>query len=60
MHQWMIKIYLSSFMCLLIIALCLQMKVAGKNLLNVCKLLFAVAKQEENDALFLEEQTSGT
>ncbi len=36
-----------------------QMKVTGKNLLNVCKLLFAVARSETNDKLFLEEELSG-
>ena len=34
------------------------MKVTGKNLLNVCKLLFALSKDEKNDASFTEELVS--
>ena len=40
-------------------AVSLQMKVTGKNLLNVCKLLFALGKNEANDGIFLDEQISG-
>lgn len=36
-----------------------QMQVTGKNLLNVCKLLFALGKDEENDKLFLVESIAG-
>lgn len=35
------------------------MQVTGKNLLNVCKLLFALAKEEENDQLFKTESMAG-
>ena len=34
------------------------MKVTGKNLLNVCKLLFALSKDEKNDNMFKEERIS--
>lgn len=34
------------------------MKVTSKNLLNVCKLLFALSKDEKNDTLFKDEQIS--
>ena len=34
------------------------MKVTGKNLLNVCKLLFALSKDEKNDTTFKEELIS--
>lgn len=43
----------------MVLAVSLQMKVTGKNLLNVCKLLFALAKNEANDGVFLDEQISG-
>lgn len=36
------------------------MKVTSKNLLNVCKLLFALAKDEKNDARFKEEAISAS
>ncbi|KAK7108771.1 armadillo repeat-containing protein 2-like isoform X1 [Littorina saxatilis] len=35
--------------------LILAMKVTGNNLLQVCKLVFKIARNEKNDALFLEE-----
>ena len=35
------------------------MKVTGKNLLNVCKLLFALGKNDANDSIFLDEHISG-
>lgn len=35
------------------------MQVAGKNLLNVCKLLFTLGKDEANDKLFEEEALTG-
>ena len=35
------------------------MKVTNKNLLNVCKLLFALSKDEKNDATFRDEHISG-
>lgn len=34
------------------------MKVTSKNLLNICKLLFALSKEEKNDAIFKEEAIS--
>ena len=34
------------------------MKVTSKNLLNVCKLLFALSKDEKNDATFRDERIS--
>ena len=34
------------------------MKVTSKNLLNVCKLLFALSKDEKNDATFKNEGVS--
>ncbi|CAI8021553.1 Armadillo repeat-containing protein 2 [Geodia barretti] len=37
----------------------ISMEVAGKNLLNVCKLLFSLARTETNDALFSNEDISG-
>ena len=33
----------------------LQMKVTGKNLTNICMVVYRVAKTEKNDQLFLEE-----
>ena len=36
-----------------------QMQVSGKNLLNVSKLLFTLAKKEENDELFKAECITG-
>ena len=36
----------------------LQMKVTSKNLLNVCKLLFALSKDEKNDTTFRDERIS--
>ncbi len=36
------------------------MQVTGKNLLNVCKLLFSLAKDESNDQLFKVEFIAGT
>ena len=35
------------------------MKVTSKNLLNVCKLLFALSKDEKNDTAFRDERISG-
>ena len=35
------------------------MQVIGKNLLNVCKLLLAVGKNEDNDKLFQAESITG-
>ena len=35
------------------------MQVTGKNLLNVCKLLFALGKEEANDKLFKAESIVG-
>ena len=35
------------------------MKVTSKNLLNICKLLFALSKDEKNDATFRDEHISG-
>ena len=35
------------------------MKVTSKNLLNICKLLFALSKDEKNDATFRDERISG-
>lgn len=35
------------------------MKVTSKNLLNVCKLLFALSKDENNDTTFRDEHISG-
>ena len=35
------------------------MQVSGKNLLNVCKLLFTLGKEEDNDELFKEESIAG-
>ena len=32
-----------------------QLKVGGNNLLNVCKLVFKVSRNEKNDSYFLEE-----
>ena len=46
-------------MCVTMLAVSLQMKVTGKNLLNVCKLLFALGKNEANDSIFLDEDISG-
>ena len=47
-------------MCVTMLAVSLQMKVTGKNLLNVCKLLFALGKNEANDSIFLDEDISGS
>ena len=47
-------------MCVVVLAVSLQMKVTGKNLLNVCKLLFALGKNEANDSIFLDEHISGS
>ena len=33
----------------------LQLKVGGNNLLNVCKLVFKISRNEKNDPFFLEE-----
>ena len=33
----------------------LQMKVTGNNLTNICMVMYKVAKTENNDQLFLEE-----
>ena len=35
------------------------MKVTSKNLLNVCKLLFAIAKSDKNDEIFKEQNICG-
>lgn len=35
--------------------LILQMKVTGNNLTNICMVVYKVAKTEQNDQLFLEE-----
>lgn len=35
------------------------MKVTSKNLLNVCKLLFAIAKSDKNDDIFKQEHICG-
>ena len=37
-----------------------QMEVTGKNLLNVCKLLFSLARTDTNDTLFSTEAITGT
>ena len=34
----------------------LQMRVTGKNMTNVCKLLFSLAKNEQNDTVFAQER----
>ena len=39
--------------------LLLQMKVTGNNLTNICMVVYRVAKTEENDQLFLEENILG-
>ena len=38
---------------------CLQMKVVGNNLLNVCKILYKLSRPESNDQLFLDEELLG-
>lgn len=35
------------------------MEVTGKNLLNVCKLLFSLARTDANDCYFSEEAIAG-
>lgn len=35
------------------------MEVTGKNLLNVCKLLFSLARTDGNDPYFSEEAIAG-
>lgn len=37
----------------------LQLQVSGKNLVNVCKLVFKVAQDDKNDPLFLEANILG-
>ncbi|CAH1229269.1 ARMC2 [Branchiostoma lanceolatum] len=39
--------------------LILALKVSGKNLTNVCKLVFKISKEEKNDNLFLEANILG-
>ncbi|XP_035677408.1 armadillo repeat-containing protein 2-like [Branchiostoma floridae] len=39
--------------------LILALKVSGKNLTNVCKLVFKISKEEKNDNLFLESNILG-
>jgi len=36
-----------------------QLKVSGNNLVNVCKLVFKVSKDEKNDFFFLEGNILG-
>lgn len=38
-----------------ILSVVLQFRVGGNNLLNVCKLVFKVSRNEKNDSYFLEE-----
>ena len=39
--------------------ICLQLKVSGNNLINICKLVFKVSRDEKNDACFLEDNILG-
>ena len=55
----MYKLYMHAGCNTYIHVLGLQMKVTGKNLLNVCKLLFTLSKDEKNDELFKECNISG-
>ena len=36
-----------------------QLEVVGKNLLNICKLLFSVIREGSSDQLFIEEGIAG-
>ncbi len=36
-----------------------QLKVSGNNLINVCKLVFKVSRDEKNDAYFMEDNILG-
>ena len=40
-------------------AFCLQLKVSGNNLINVCKLVFKVSREEKNDVHFLDGNILG-
>ena len=44
-----------SIKCFLLI----QMNVTGNNLLNVCKLVFSLSREETNDELFIKEDIAG-
>ena len=35
------------------------MQVTGSNLLNVCKLVFSLSRDEKNDTLFITEEIIG-
>lgn len=37
----------------------LQLKVSGKNLLNVCKLVFKISRNEKNDSLIQNDRILG-
>lgn len=39
----------------MIVVLSLQLKVSGKNLLNICKLVFKISRSEKNDTLMQKD-----
>ncbi|XP_072264839.1 armadillo repeat-containing protein 2 isoform X2 [Pyxicephalus adspersus] len=49
----------SDRLCLNLAKLILSLKVSGKNLLNICKLIFKISRSENNDCLFQNDDMMG-
>ncbi|XP_073483147.1 armadillo repeat-containing protein 2 isoform X2 [Aquarana catesbeiana] len=49
----------SDRLCLNLAKLILALKVSGKNLLNICKLIFKISRSENNDRLFQNDDLLG-